>query len=139
MSEAMAAVTTIPGIGFRPRPPAHPVAPRDATSRGRRTSPATYRRRRIAAVLLAVGVVVVAAQAGDALGGSTLATPERRPASSSSSGPTVTEVVVRPGDTLWAIAERLAPAEDPRPVVDAIIEARGPAPLEPGETILWPR
>jgi len=31
--------------------------------------------------------------------------------------------VVRPGDTLWSIARRLAPSEDPRPLVDAIAAA----------------
>jgi hypothetical protein len=31
--------------------------------------------------------------------------------------------VVEPGDTLWSIARRVAPERDPRPVVDALIEA----------------
>jgi Tfp pilus assembly protein FimV len=31
--------------------------------------------------------------------------------------------VVEPGDTLWAIAGRVAPGRDPRPVVDGLIEA----------------
>jgi Tfp pilus assembly protein FimV len=31
--------------------------------------------------------------------------------------------VVEPGDTLWSIAQRVAPGRDPRPVVDAMIEA----------------
>jgi LysM domain len=31
--------------------------------------------------------------------------------------------VVEPGDTLWSIARRVAPAQDPRPVVDGLIEA----------------
>jgi len=29
---------------------------------------------------------------------------------------------VRPGDTLWSIALRVAPGRDPRPVVDQLIE-----------------
>jgi nucleoid-associated protein YgaU len=33
--------------------------------------------------------------------------------------------VVRQGDTLWAIASRLAPARDPRPVIQAIQDANG--------------
>ena len=33
--------------------------------------------------------------------------------------------VVRQGDTLWAIASRLAPDRDPRPVIAAIQEANG--------------
>ena len=31
--------------------------------------------------------------------------------------------VVQPGDTLWSIARRVAPGQDPRPVVDRLIEA----------------
>jgi len=31
--------------------------------------------------------------------------------------------VVEPGDTLWSIARRVAPRHDPRPVVDALVEA----------------
>ena len=31
--------------------------------------------------------------------------------------------VVQPGDTLWSIANRVAPGQDPRPVVDGLIEA----------------
>jgi Tfp pilus assembly protein FimV len=31
--------------------------------------------------------------------------------------------VVEPGDTLWSIARRVEPGHDPRPVVDALVEA----------------
>jgi Tfp pilus assembly protein FimV len=31
--------------------------------------------------------------------------------------------VVEPGDTLWSIARRVAPGQDPRPVVDGLIKA----------------
>jgi LysM repeat protein len=31
--------------------------------------------------------------------------------------------VVEPGDSLWSIAEELAPGSDPRPLVDAIAQA----------------
>ena len=31
--------------------------------------------------------------------------------------------VVEPGDTLWSIARQVAPGQDPRPVVDGLIEA----------------
>ena len=31
--------------------------------------------------------------------------------------------VVESGDTLWSIARRVAPGRDPRPVVDALVEA----------------
>ena len=125
----MAAVTTVPGLEVRVLP-RRLTPPRVATPRSRRTSPTTFRRRRIFAAVLAAGVVVVAGQAGGALGGSPLAAPERRPTASS-----VQTVVVRPGDTLWAIAQRLAPGEDPRPVVDELAAAHDRSPLVPGETL----
>jgi hypothetical protein len=150
----MAAVTITTGIGngVPAFPPRRGPAPHGATPRGRRPVPATYLRRRFAVVGLALGLVLVAAQAGAALGGSPLAAPERRPTVTSAeisgepvsggadtTSATVRVVVVRPGDSLWSIAQRLTPGEDPRPVVDEVDRARGGAPLVPGETILWPR
>jgi hypothetical protein len=44
---------------------------------------------------------------------------------------------VAPGDSLWTVAGHVAPNEDPRPVVDALAEARHDAPLLVGETIVW--
>ena len=129
----MAAVTTVPGLEVRVLP-RRLSPPRVATPRSRRTSPTTFRRRRIVAAVLAAGVVVVAGQAGGALGGSPLAAPERRPTASS-----LQTVVVQPGDTLWAIARRVAPGEDPRPVVDELAAAHGPGPLVPGQTLRWAR
>ena len=82
--------------------------------------------------------MLVMAQAGAALGGSSLATPERRPASTSESARTSgPSTVVRPGDSLWSVAARLAPGDDPRPVVDALAAARHGTILVPGETIEW--
>jgi len=145
----MAAVTITTGIGngVPAFPPRRGPAPHGATPRGRRPVRATYLRRRFAVVGLALGLVLVAAQAGAALGGSPLAAPERRPTDTSApmsavadtTSATVRVVVVPPGDSLWSIAQRLTPGEDPRPVVDEVDRARGGAPLVPGETILWPR
>jgi len=129
----MTAVTTVPGFEVRVLP-RRLTSPRVATPRSRRTSPTTFRRRRIVAAVLAAGVVVVAGQAGGALGGSPLAAPERRPTASS-----VQTVVVQPGDTLWAIARRLAPGEDPRPLVDQLAVAHGSGPLLPGQVLRWSR
>jgi hypothetical protein len=98
-------------------------------SRPVRHSPAVLRRRRIVTVVLALGFVVVAARAGSALGGSPLTAPGRRP--------TIEHVVVRPGDSLWTIAQRIAPGQDPRPIVDELSAARHGAPLVAGETIDW--
>jgi hypothetical protein len=89
---------------------------------------------------LVTGLVLVMAQAGAALGGSSLATPERHPtAEATSVRSSLRQVVVRPGDSLWSVATRLAPGSDPRPVVDALADARHDAPLVPGETVEWPR
>jgi len=99
-----------------------------------RVSRATYWCRRAFVAALVVGLVLVMAQAGAALGGSSLATPGR---STTSSATVVRHTVVRPGDSLWSVASRLAPGSDPRPVVDALSQARDGAPLVPGETVEW--
>lgn len=48
--------------------------------------------------------------------------------------------VVRPGDTLWAIAERISDHDDPRRVVDALVRANrvDPAALVPGQVLTLP-
>jgi nucleoid-associated protein YgaU len=48
--------------------------------------------------------------------------------------------VVRTGDTLWSIALRVSPGEDPRPVVDAISAANSieAGSLVPGQTLVIP-
>ncbi len=101
--------------------------------RSHRPSAAVFWRRRFVAVGLALSVLGVARQAGAALGGVSLATPERHPPVGS---PYVVHVV-QPGDTLWSIAEALAPDRDPREVVDLLRDARDSDTLVPGETITW--
>ena len=107
----------------------------------RRVSRATYVRRRLSVAGLAVGLVLVTAQAGVALGGSSPESSGRAPTVSSADAPVAADAaastVVRPGDSLWSVAERLAPESDPRPVVDALREARRGAPLLVGETVRW--
>jgi nucleoid-associated protein YgaU len=51
-----------------------------------------------------------------------------------------TRYVVRAGDTVWSIAARRAPGQDPRPIVDAIVRANDldPANLVPGEELVLP-
>ncbi|MDQ1466228.1 MAG: hypothetical protein QOH10_643, partial [Actinomycetota bacterium] len=79
--------------------------PRPARSHQR----AVYRRRRVLAALVGLGLALAMVRAGVTLGGSFLATSERLPH--------VQQVVVQPGDTLWSIAERVAPGHDVRPIV----------------------
>ncbi|MDZ4825633.1 MAG: hypothetical protein SGJ13_04110 [Actinomycetota bacterium] len=119
----MAAVVS---LNTYPAPRRVPISTRPARSH---RDAAVYRRRRFAAAAVGFGILLAAGQAGAALGGSTLAPVERRPQ--------VVTVVVDQGDTLWSIAERLAPDTDTREVVDAIVEARGTASIMPGETITW--
>jgi hypothetical protein len=121
-----------------------PLHPRDAHSRDderipvlRQPSPraarshgaAVYRRRRLFAAALGLGVLLTAAHAGAALGGTTTTAPER--------SPHVERVIVRDGDTLWTIAQRLAPSSDPRAVVDRLVSELGSSDLQPGEVIRW--
>jgi LysM domain len=82
-------------------------APLRLTDRGRRL---------VAGLSIAIGLVIAAGTAvtvelGDGDRGLRLA------------GSSI--VVVQSGDTLWSLAERVAPEEDPRAVVDAIVELNG--------------
>ncbi|SSC25057.1 LysM domain-containing protein [Klenkia terrae] len=126
------------------RPAAPPVLPAasaaepvgSAASPGT-TAPAPLRlTRRGRLVLCGLGVVTalgLAAFAVPALGGGDPAVPALELAGRSS-------VVVYSGDTLWSIAEAVAPDTDPRVVVDAIQEANGlsGAGLVPGQVLVLP-
>lgn len=48
------------------------------------------------------------------------------------------EVAVRPGETMAAIAARLAPGQDPRPIVDALARANGGAEVRVGQRLIIP-
>jgi LysM repeat protein len=54
--------------------------------------------------------------------------------------PGTSPYVVRAGDTLWSIAVRQAPGQDPRAVVDAIVRANAvdPGTLVPGQELQLP-
>jgi Tfp pilus assembly protein FimV len=85
----------------------HAPAPLRLTERGRRV---------VAGLSIAVGLVIAAGtvvtiELGGADGGLQLAG--------------ASTVVVQPGDTLWSIARSVAPDEDTRAVVDALVELNG--------------
>lgn len=139
LTNRAAVITITTRATARRRPTMPPRRPAVAAGRSRAvTSRAIYWRRRIVVASMVVALVLVMAQAGAALGGSPLASPERRPAASHASASTGSRsTVVRPGDSLWTVASRLAPGSDPRPVVDALAGARHGTVLVPGETIEW--
>lgn len=54
--------------------------------------------------------------------------------------PTLTQVTVRPGDTLWSIARAVAPGHDPRKVVEQLQRLNGlpGGGLQAGQQLLLP-
>jgi len=118
---------------------------------GGRSAAAAVRRRRAAARLaasLGAGLVLAAVVALVALGATALLGADAAapgPASTAeapgpagagtSTTPAPAEVVVRPGDSLWAIARRLQPTGDVRPLVDALAERAGGAAVVVGQRL----
>lgn len=94
----------------------------------------TPRGRRALAFVVAFPVSVAVAAAvlsgGSALAGREGGAPEG----------SFSAVVVAPGDSLWSIAERVAPTADPRDVVDAIVRlnALDGAGLQAGQSLAIP-
>jgi nucleoid-associated protein YgaU len=113
---------------------ARPATARPATARpatARRPAPEVYRRRRLAAVALAIVfasvLVLLAGRVGHA------------DAELDGPPPTPAVYVVQPGDTLWAIADQVAPDVDRRDVVAQLSDAAGGSDLVPGQRIELPR
>ncbi|MGO2682595.1 MAG: LysM peptidoglycan-binding domain-containing protein [Microbacterium sp.] len=93
------------------------------TARGRRVLVA------LAALPLAAGLAFAAISGGSAIAsGDTVATAD------------FATVTVLPGDTLWSIAESVAPASDPRTVISAIerLNALGAGALQVGQELAVP-
>jgi hypothetical protein len=90
-----------------------------------------YRRRRLVAVALATMVLAVVILLAGRVGQATADLDGPPPA------PAV--YVVQPGDTLWSIAERVAPDADRREVVSRLGDAAGGSDLVPGQRIELPR
>ncbi|KUP96746.1 LysM peptidoglycan-binding domain-containing protein [Thermobifida cellulosilytica] len=79
--------------------------------------------------LLSVAFVALSATTADASTESLMDLPERSHT-----------LIVNEGDTLWEIAERIRPAEDPRKTVDELVEINnltGPV-LTPGQELVLP-
>jgi Tfp pilus assembly protein FimV len=75
----------------------------------------TARGRRVLAAVAALPAVVAVVFAVLSGGGAIATSAEGAPSG------TFTEVTVMSGESLWSIAEQIAPADDPRDVVDAIV------------------
>lgn len=91
------------------------------------------RRRRLALLVAVVVLAVAVGLAVQALRGLTDLGPTGPRRVDTGPAPVAgEEYVVQPGDTLWSIAEQIAPGSDPRPVVDALREANGGPTLEVG-------
>lgn len=119
-------MTTIDILGASPRRAVLGAAPATRlrlTRRGRRVLD-----------FLASVPAIVALSIAIISGGGALAT------SDSGAGAAFEKVTVMPGDTLWSIAESVAPQADPRDVVDAImrLNALPSGSLDAGETIAIP-
>ena len=101
-----------------------PVVARSSTLR------LTHRGRALALVVIVALAAVVLVGMGRAVGAST--TPAGPPA--------LTRVVVAPGQTLWAIALRVAPGDDPRDTVIRLeqLNELPSAAVRAGQTLLVP-
>jgi len=116
---------------------------RAAARRPGRLHPAVYRRRRLAVAAVALILVAVTFLAvtgartllGSASAGPVAAASSSTPSVAASAAAPVHSYVVQPGDTLWAIARRLQPSGDVRPLVDRLADRLGGAALEAGQRL----
>jgi hypothetical protein len=136
----MAIAAPFPSVRATPRPAhastARPSRPaRASTARPSRPLRLTRRGRAVlflAASSLLAGVVIGSGQwagASDASG------------SAASGGPATAVVVVQPGESLWSIAQAVAPGADPRETVLRLRELNGMADavVVPGQSLVVPR
>lgn len=108
--------------------PAPPVRPRAAAHRPA-SRVVVLRRRRVAALVFTVAALFGAVRAVAAFGAGPASGTERRPPVH----------VVQPGETVWSIAETLAPGADTRSVVRRILKLNGgSAELEVGQRLVLP-
>ncbi|HXW35673.1 MAG TPA: LysM peptidoglycan-binding domain-containing protein, partial [Acidimicrobiales bacterium] len=101
------------------------------------TSRVVQRRRRFVLGVLAAALLAALALPWGGAGGQPLVLPGSAQAGSQSLSPH-SIYVVRPGDTLWSIAERLDPGGDPRPVVAQLSARLHGDTLIPGQALRLP-
>jgi len=143
VSSASAARIAPRGVGLAPViplpsrvPPSRPAPGRTLTTGALRLVPtarAVHLRRRIAVATAAAAVVAAAVLSVTALVGSVVAGP--------SASEVIGHVVLQPGDTLWDVAVRSAPAGvDPRRQLDDIrrLNAFGSGPQDAWTVVLIP-
>lgn len=116
-------------------------AARSAPQRGRTRRPTRLTRRgRLLLTALALSWVVVLGVL--AVGGtSALAGTPGAGAAAGAAAAEGRRVTVRPGETLWAIAQRVAPGNDPRATIAQILDlnALDSAGVQVGQVLLLPR
>ncbi len=110
-----------------------PAGSRVGTRRRRRASVAVRRRRLLVGV--AGAALVLLALPLRAIGGSPVPSAV---AAATYGRPGPVTYVVRPGDTLWTIAERVDPSGDPRPLVARLAAQVGSDTIVPGEQLRLP-
>ena len=145
-----AQVGVVPGR-VRPAPAVRPLRIPEQERRCRRARPtragcvsgrpagrrsAATRRRRLVLGTVAAGLLAALALPWSGTGGRPLATPG--PAQAGNALAPHAVYVVRAGDTLWSIAERLDPTGDPRPVVAQLSAQLDSDTVVPGERVVLP-
>lgn len=107
----------------------------------RRPSASVIRRRRLVAMFLIVSVSFLAWSGLRQLADTSGAGPLTGAGRSAIAQPQLinrTTATVQQGDTLWAIARRIQPTGDVRPLVSELIDSYGGRPLQVGETLELP-
>ena len=103
---------------------------------------ATYRWRRLVVLLATAAAVVlsapVASRAAAAFRDVPASVPARRPAPAADTSRPSGGYLVQPGDTLWAVARRMQPTGDLRPLVDQLVALNGGTALEVGQVLVIP-
>lgn len=113
----------VPGQATRPEPlPGQPVHPRSARPQPASAQPASVplRLTRRGRVVVAIATVLVLAVLSLVIAASAQAT--NHPVSSPGTHQSVAQVTVRPGQSLWSVAEAADPNADPRVVIQQIVE-----------------